>query len=161
MTAPGLNWKDRRAFRAFLRDLSTSAEDLVTVAEDQTDKPGKRMYGRAGAREKIDEAKGSIHDLLAYAGRGLTADEARVRVTVFANEVKDGRVRVFMKDAQDLPLDFFVSPEDLDGDRLRVVLAGDPDGEPVPVILPDPERPGSLTNVRRGDVLPAEPEGST
>ncbi len=42
----GLNWLDPDAVRALLKDVETYTETLIDVAEDQTDAPSKRMYGR-------------------------------------------------------------------------------------------------------------------
>jgi hypothetical protein len=67
-----LNWMDPDAIGAFLDDVTTLVEDLATVAEDQTAALAARMYGRAGAREKIDEATAGLRSRLAYARRGLS-----------------------------------------------------------------------------------------
>ena len=68
---PGLNWLDPDAVRAWVKDVETNAETLIDVAEDQIDSPAKRMYGRAGARTKIDEAARSLREQIAFARRGL------------------------------------------------------------------------------------------
>lgn len=155
MSAPGLSWNERSAFRAWLRDVDTAVTDLVEVAEDQIDDPSKRVHGREGARRLIRDAKRSLRDQLAYARAGLTADEARVRVTLHP-EVLDGRRRVVLTEASGAHVVAYVLPEDLDGDRLRVVVASDPDGDPVAVILPDAQSGGTRAEVHRGDVLPVE-----
>jgi len=66
-----LNWLDPDAVVAWLDGAKTTAEDLISVAEDQTDGPGSRIHGRAGARRLVDEAARSLRSQLAYAKRGL------------------------------------------------------------------------------------------
>jgi hypothetical protein len=66
-----LNWLDPDAVDAFLRDVAGRVEDLVSVAEDQTDPPSLRTYGRAGARDLVNEAAGALRSLLLFARRGL------------------------------------------------------------------------------------------
>jgi hypothetical protein len=142
-----LNWHDPFAVRAWFRDVEVKLFDLVTVAEDQTDPPASRMYGRAGAREIIDEASGGLAGQLAHARRGLTADEGWFRATVFPDARADGRRRVSLVtyDGSGLP-DLFVLPEHLDEGRVRVVLLSDPEVDPVEVLIPS-EAPGG-TRVR-------------
>ena len=72
-----LPWNDPASFRAWLRDVDTYTEQLIDVAEDQTDPPGERFYGRAGAREKIDEAAESLRSMLASAKRGDPKEGAK------------------------------------------------------------------------------------
>jgi hypothetical protein len=69
--APRLDFADLAAVRAWLDDLAARVDDLAAVAEDQTDPPGARMLGRAGAREQIGDAYGSLTDLIALARAGL------------------------------------------------------------------------------------------
>jgi hypothetical protein len=71
VNAPRLNWLDPDAVAAWLGDVSSLVKNLVTVAEDQTDPPAERFYGRAGARAAIDEASLALDGQLAYARRGL------------------------------------------------------------------------------------------
>jgi hypothetical protein len=71
VSAPGLNWLDPDAVEAWVRDVETSVNDLVEVAEDQTDPPVDRVHGRAGARRIIDDAARSLREQLAHARAGL------------------------------------------------------------------------------------------
>jgi hypothetical protein len=157
VSAPGLPWKERAAFRAFLTDVTVYIKDLVAVAEDQTDPPGERLYGRAGARDLVDEAAGSLASMLAYARRGLAADEARIRVTV-TPEIIDGRRRVTLQEASLASAVAYVLPGDLDGSLLRVIVTSDPDEENVSVLLPDVRPGGMPATVRREALRPVDPE---
>jgi hypothetical protein len=71
-----LNWLDPDAVKVWVDDVDQLFGDLVSVAEDQTDPPGEREYGRAGARRLVDEAADGLRAQLAYARRGLPDGEA-------------------------------------------------------------------------------------
>ena len=75
MSAPDqtdrLNWLDPDAVKACLDEIDKYSTDILALAEDQTDPPGERTYGRAGARALIDEAAGSLASRIAYARKGL------------------------------------------------------------------------------------------
>lgn len=74
MTAPALNFDDRAAVRAWLDDLAARVYDLAAVAEDQTAPIADRRLGRVAARELLEEARGSLDDLIALARAGLPVD---------------------------------------------------------------------------------------
>ena len=153
---PALNWQDPFAVRAWVKDTEAHVEDLATVAEDQTNPPGDRMYGRAGAREKIDEATDSLRLQLARAKRGLAVDEARVKVTVFPETRPDGRRHISLMnyDGSECP-DMLVLPEHLDGDRVLVVVLSNPDEEPVTVLVPSEVPDGTRVRVYRQHLIRA------
>jgi hypothetical protein len=71
MSAPGLNWNDGAACRAWLADVASLCKDAVEVAEDQTLPIGKRRLGRASALHLLKEAKGGLVSQLRYARAGL------------------------------------------------------------------------------------------
>jgi hypothetical protein len=73
--AAGLAWNDPNAVRAWLGDLDPHLKDLVEVAQDQVDAPGRRIHGRRGARRIIDAAARALRQRLDYAARGLAAQD--------------------------------------------------------------------------------------
>jgi hypothetical protein len=70
MSAPALNWNDVAACAAWLAEVQRQAEDVASVAEDQTAPPGERRLGRALAGEMLAEATESLEELFAYARAG-------------------------------------------------------------------------------------------
>jgi hypothetical protein len=133
--APGLPWNDRTSVRAWVGDVETLVDDLVSVAEDQTDPADTRMHGYAGARALIDEAAGSLRSQLAYALRGLAPDqpedaragfgerEAWLRVQAEPAGERERRAVMFAL-ADGAKLRAYAKPEDVtdgtDGAWLRV-----------------------------------------
>jgi len=67
MKRPALNLSDPAAVRAWLDDLSGRVDDLADAAEDQTAPIGRRMLGRAKARELMQDARSTLDQLVALA----------------------------------------------------------------------------------------------
>ena len=76
---PALNWNDPVACRAWLLDLQQHVGDLRAIAEEQNRRRRRRMFSRAGAREQIKNAVGSLKSAMRYARRGLPSEEASQR----------------------------------------------------------------------------------
>lgn len=92
MKRPALNLSDPAAVRAWLDDLSGRVDDLADAAEDQTAPIGRRMLGRAKARELMQDARGTLDQLVALAraalptGTSSTASGAAADVTLDPDE---------------------------------------------------------------------------
>ena len=70
-TKPALDWTDMEAVAKWLADIEVYVKDLISVAEDQTDAPSRRICGRAEATRLVDEAATSLVEQLGHARRGL------------------------------------------------------------------------------------------
>lgn len=68
--ADPLDFSDREAVRAWLRELRTQIDEVVAAGEDATRPLGQRALGRATARSTILEAQRAIEQMLAMAKPG-------------------------------------------------------------------------------------------
>ena len=68
--ADPLDFSDREAVRAWLRELRTQVAEIAAAGEDATRPPGKRALGRATARSTILEAQRAIEQMIATAEQG-------------------------------------------------------------------------------------------
>ena len=75
MTPDRLDFDDRDAVAEWLTALEATANDLMSIAHDQTDPPGRRELGRALAGRMAAEASSAIDALIAHARAGLDDDE--------------------------------------------------------------------------------------
>jgi hypothetical protein len=75
MKPNALAFNDREAVRAWLGALEATADELIAVAQDQTDPPGRRELGRALASRMVAEASIAMESLIAFALRGLDDDD--------------------------------------------------------------------------------------
>jgi hypothetical protein len=75
-SAPALDFSDPAALKTWLDDVDGRVGDLAGAALDRVAPPSVRKLGRAGARDLIHDAHGTLRDLIALARAGLPAQAA-------------------------------------------------------------------------------------
>ena len=75
MTPISLDWTDRDACHAWIRNVGVAVEDLAAVLRDQLRAPRKRELGPVLAARTAKEAAGSLAELLKFARAGLDDDD--------------------------------------------------------------------------------------
>ena len=74
MRPSALDWNDRDACLEWITGLEASARDLMAVALDATEPPGRRELGRRLAAELASESANALDAAIMHARRGLEDD---------------------------------------------------------------------------------------